>query len=722
MKVKFVLLLIAAALIVLTLNLEAKQRKGKKLGPAKEDEVVHFTVAHPSPNEAELDQFLAELYDPKSQNYQKFVSVEEFTVRFGPKNEHLQKTKEFLREHHLEFISVSKNNILLEAKGKVRDLTNAFNCQIHYYQDNEDGSVFRDTDVPPQIPSWTLAVVGLKNSTYYTRQKFRPLNVPNAHSPSDIHRIYDIPSTYKGNGQTIAVVEYDNFVESDVTSYAQQYGLPTPKVQRIYVNNACNVCCDSTGQNCVSCQCTVAAPTTPGSGQAEVTLDIELALAIAPEATVLVYIAANIFTLSVINQIAVDNKASVVSTSWGLPEDSFIPGSAGELVAESLIYKQWAAQGQSNYVAAGDSGAIVDDPASQPYSTSVGGTTLSVNANGSYLSETTWWDGSSGGGGGISQYWAIPSYQVGVISSSSLGSTKMRNVPDISFDADPNTGYNIYVQGSFQVYGGTSCAAPIWAGFTALVNNYRSVSLNAGRIGFVNPVLYSLGKRSDYNYYFHDIKDGSTNGHYPAVSGYDLATGWGTIKGQALLVGMGGCPQGQYLSNGNCVTAVTSAPVLSGTPRPTLRTNVPTVKATQSPVSTAKPTIKTSSPTIKATQSPVSTAKPTLKTSSPTIKVTAKPTAQTNAPVMQVTAKPTIRTQSPTIKATSKPTVKTNVPTVKITNRPSTNTPTKQVTTKPTFSQTNKPTLRQTNKPSVQPIQPKTSSPTLIEYEYRIVG
>ena len=286
----------------------------------------------------------------------------------------------------------------------------------------------------------------------------------------------------------------------------------------------------------------------------------------------------------------------------------------------------------------------------------------------------------------------------------------MRNVPDVSFDADPNTGYNIYVQGSFQVYGGTSCAAPIWAGFTALVNNYRSVSLNAGRIGFVNPVLYSLGKRSDYNYYFHDIKDGSTNGYYPAVSGYDLATGWGTIKGQALLVGMGGCPQGEYLSNGNCVTTVTSSPILSGisTPRPTLRTNVPTIKATQSPVSTGKPTIKTSPPTIKVT------SKPTAQTSAPVMQVTAKPTIRTQSPTIKVTNEPTVKTNVPTVKATSNPTVKTNVPTVKITNSPITSTPTKQVTAKPT--------LKQTNKPTVQPIQAKTSSPSFTEYEYGVAG
>ena len=512
----------------------------------------------------------------------------------------------------------------------------------------------RIQDEAPQVPSWTLAVVGLRNSTFYSRKPHQFGSVPSPLGPSDIHHVYDIPSTYTGSGQTIAVVEYDNFMDSDVIAYTNHYGMPAPNVQRIYVNHACEVCCDKAGQNCVSCLCTHQAPTTPGSGRPEVTLDIELALAIAPKATILVYIAANIFTLSLINQISIDNKASVVSTSWGLPEDDFFPKATGELAAESLIFKQWAAQGQSNFVAAGDNGAfddyhkpttlMVDDPGSQPFSTSVGGTKLLLQ-NGNYLSESTWWQGTKqgGGGGGVSRYWSIPSYQVGVISPSSLGSNKMRNVPDISFDADPNTGYNIFVKGTFQVYGGTSCAAPIWAGFTALVNEYRSTVLNAGRIGFVNPVLYALGQRPDYNYYFHDIKDGSTNGYYPAVTGYDLATGWGTIKGQALLFGMGGCPKGELLLNGNCIhssgVSLTNAP----TNIPTFQmTNLPTIFPTNKPANPPIQKKKKRNPTRHRRHPPPPTKRPTLPTLRPTNQPTHQPTQQpTHQPTDHPTSKPT---------------------------------------------------------------------------------
>ena len=204
-------------------------------------------------------------------------------------------------------------------------------------------------------------------------------------------------------------------------------------------------------------------------------MDIQLCLGMAPQSTIMVYYTSNTFTLSVINQIAVDNLAGTVSTSWGLPEDSSLFSNyyPGALNAENLIFKQMAAQGQSCFAASGDSGAFADgyylsvvDPASQPYITAVGATTLSYGSGGSYISETTWYNPTSqsvqGSGGGISSQWNIPSYQKsrGVISASSGGSTTMRNIPDVSLDGDPNTGYSIYVAGSWTKTGRSSKFSP----------------------------------------------------------------------------------------------------------------------------------------------------------------------------------------------------------------------------------------------------------------------
>jgi kumamolisin len=210
-----------------------------------------------------------------------------------------------------------------------------------------------------------------------------------------------------------------------------------------------------------------------------------------------------------------------------------------------------AAQGQTIFAAAGDNGAYdngstlsVDDPASQPYVVGAGGTTLRTSgAGGAWASETTWNAGSidaGAGGGGVSQVWTIPSWQTGAITAASAASKTMRNVPDVAMNADPDTGYAIYYRG-WQVYGGTSCSGPIWAGFTALVNEQRAAA-GKSAIGFLNPVIYAIGEGT-YSVYasnFHDIDDGSTNLHYKAVKGYDDATGWGSFQGATLLAKLAG--------------------------------------------------------------------------------------------------------------------------------------------------------------------------------------
>jgi kumamolisin len=279
-----------------------------------------------------------------------------------------------------------------------------------------------------------------------------------------------------------------------------------------------------------------------GQEAAETTLDVELVSAMAPGAKqILVYEAPNSATsvLHLYSKIANDNQAQIVTTSWGGPERY---QNTAFLTSESAILKQMALQGQTVFAAAGDAGAYSDqsslsviDPASQPFVVAVGGTRLYSNG-GSYRSETTWNNGSpsqGAGGGGVSSLWVQPSWQSGVISSATRGSASMRNVPDVALNSDPMTGYAIYYAGRWTNIGGTSAAAPLWAGFTALVNQQREAN-GLRQIGFLNPILYSLGKGSRYSSDFNDIRDGSTNLYYPAVQGYDNATGWGSMNGQGL--------------------------------------------------------------------------------------------------------------------------------------------------------------------------------------------
>ncbi len=168
----------------------------------------------------------------------------------------------------------------------------------------------------------------------------------------------------------------------------------------------------------------------------------------------------------------------------------------------------------------------------------VGGTQLFVNTGETYNHETTWNvnHGVSGGagGGGMSSQWTIPAWQQGVTSTASAGSTSMRNVPDVSLNADQYTGYSVFFQGNWWIYGGTSCAAPLWAAFTARVNQLRAAG-GAAPLGFANPAIYQIARGSRYSADFHDIADGTTNLYYPAVTGYDDATGWGSFNGANLL-------------------------------------------------------------------------------------------------------------------------------------------------------------------------------------------
>ena len=207
-------------------------------------------------------------------------------------------------------------------------------------------------------------------------------------------------------------------------------------------------------------------------------------------------------------------------------------------------------QGQTVIAASGDSGAYddgsrlsVDDPSSQPFVFGVGGTSLYVNTDGSYHSETSWlqWFSKNpislyGGGGGISSVWQIPSWQIPAITGvqGAQSACSMRQVPDVSLNADPETGYAVRFQGQWQIFGGTSAAAPLWAGFISLINQKRA-GLSLNPLGFLSPTFYSLSQSTNYSNLFHDVADGSNNGYYNTYTGYDNSTGLGSFNGSSLI-------------------------------------------------------------------------------------------------------------------------------------------------------------------------------------------
>jgi subtilase family serine protease len=255
-------------------------------------------------------------------------------------------------------------------------------------------------------------------------------------------------------------------------------------------------------------------------------LDIEMAISMAPGLSqVVVYVGSN--DVSIFSRMASDNTSKQLSCSWGWSdnESSLDP-----------IFKEFAAQGQTVFVATGDDGSATPAntvwPADDPYVIAVGGTDLTTNGAGGPWASETGWNGSAGGPSknGI----PIPGYQqlAGVINASNDGSTTLRNIPDVAAEANTNQ-YSCYDGACSGGNGGTSYAAPQWAGFTAMVNQ-QAVANGRATVGFLNPAIYRFGLSPIYDSDFHDIVSGS-NGKYSAVAGYDLVTGWGSFDGPNLI-------------------------------------------------------------------------------------------------------------------------------------------------------------------------------------------
>ena len=540
--------------VVLPGHIPTAAAAAQRLGSVDSHQTLTLALTLPLRNTDQLADLLRGLYDPKDSRFGHYLSPDEFTARFGPTAEDYAAVAEFARAHGLQVTAVHPNRTILEVAGPVQTVEETFGVNLGRYQSTA-GRQFYAPDAEPSVPAALFGrvsgVLGLDSAS--TRHPLyrvrRHALVPLATSaltgpagglaPTGITTAYNLNTVKEtGSGQTLGLFELDGYTSGDITAYEDQFGLPHVLLQNILVG----------GFN---------GKPTATEGPLEVTLDIDMQAALAPNAAkILVYEAPNTDAglIACYNKIASDNLAKEISTSWA---DYETATSAQIVSSENKAFMQMAAQGQSIYAASGDTGSYADganlvvlDPGSQPYMVGVGGTTLSTNTDGSYASETTWNDyGGDGSGGGISMNWAIPSYQAGVVSPASLGSTTMRNVPDVSLDADPASGYDIYASevdpntgasyGWFTI-GGTSAAAPLWAAFTALVNQ-RRVTNGKPILGFANPAIYATAKGSHYGIDFHDIADGSDNDtsdndtYYPAVTGYDDATGWGSFQGANLL-------------------------------------------------------------------------------------------------------------------------------------------------------------------------------------------
>lgn len=500
-----------------TLAGSERQPVGKRVGDQPKDEMIEVSV----------------ILKPKTRAAAPaaggaIVSREEFAAQHGADGADIEKLKEFAKANNLTVSEVSVERRTVKLEGAAADMIRAFDVSLDRYE--HDGRQYRARTgaikVPADLAPSVEAVLGLDDRSQAKphfrireEQAARPAAAaPVSFSPRQVAELYQFPLDVDGKGQTVGILELGGgYHPADLKNYFSSLHIPLPSVVSVSVDKGKNH------------------PTTANSADGEVLLDIEVVGAVAPGAKIVVYFAPNTtagFQDALTTAIHdATNKPSVISISWGGPESSWTVQSMN---AFDSAAQDAAALGVTICAASGDNGSgdgvndgsnHVDFPASSPHILACGGTSLQ-SANGAIKSETVWNNGASGGasGGGFSQQFPLPSWQKSANIKPPSGGG--RGVPDVSGDADPQTGYNVLVDGKSFVIGGTSAVAPLWSGLIALLNQKLGKPM-----GFMQPALYGLPQTDGA---FRDITSGS-NGAFPAATGWDAATGLGSPIGAKLL-------------------------------------------------------------------------------------------------------------------------------------------------------------------------------------------
>ena len=502
------------------------------LAQLPQDKVMSLDLVLPLRDPQGLKRFLSQLYDPASPLFHKFLTVSEFTARFGPTQEDYDSVVAFAKSSGLTVTGGSRDGMEVQVKGSVSAVERAFHVKMATYQRSSGQGTFYAPDREPTVnlPFNLWHVSGLDNFSiphplYVHRNDFAAAHgiAPEAvvsHATtgsgpsasflgSDMRAAYYGGTALTGAGQNIGLLEFLGTDLADLNTYYKNVG---------QTNNVPITLLSTDG---TSTSCTAAA----GCDDTEQTLDMTQALGMAPGLASLVMYIGSTDTAMISAMTTHNPLPTTIGCSWG-----WTPADPSTL---DPFFQRMAAQGQNFFAASGDSSTWSRRnpawPADDPNIVSVGGTDLvTASAGGAWKSETAWVDS----GGGISpDRIAIPAYQklTGVINSSNRGSTTLRNGPDVSANAN-FTFYTCANQTTCQanVFGGTSFAAPMWAGFIALVNQ-QLASQGKSTIGFLNPTIYADNVTSAYSTGFHDITSG-TSGSFSAVTGYDLVTGWGSPK------------------------------------------------------------------------------------------------------------------------------------------------------------------------------------------------
>jgi len=553
----------------------------RPLGPVSASAELHVDVTLKLPNPASLNAFIASLSERRSPNFHHFLRPGQFGQLFGPPMAEVSTVEGMLSSDGLHPGTVTPDRLSIPVTATASELNSAFHVSLVSYRLPSGRTAFT-TLSPPRISSFAASyvegIIGLSDlyppQSNIVRSHVAPaarLSSSAAHpttsGPKPCSAVDSAANTYGtftadqlasyyamtplyslgdlGQGVHVALAEFEPNSPADIAEYQSCYGTQAT------VNYA-----------------TVDPGVGSGAGTGEAALDIENVVGLAPRATIDVYRApdnGDQNTYDVYSAIVNDDRDNVVSTSWGTCE---LDSSPALITEEQVLFAQADSQGQTVFAAAGDAGSTdcfgdvgtthgatpsVDNPASQPFVLGVGGTSAGAN------SETIWNDSGGAGGGGVSTSWCMPAYQdrsgiLGIINSDSqkepnvcTGKTPYgREVPDISADADPDTGYTIYYTGTGTGFsgwgpiGGTSGAAPLWAAIAALIDSSPFCSFYGSNVGGDAGVLpaglYALADTGLYSSALYDATEGNNDftasgysgGLYSATKGYDMASGLGT--------------------------------------------------------------------------------------------------------------------------------------------------------------------------------------------------
>ena len=561
-------------------TIPARARRASDLGQAPLGRMLSAVTLHfnmSSAQQAALSQLIIDQQNPSSPRFHQWLTPAQYGAQFGLSSSDIAKVSAWLAAQGLKVTGVSPSSNFITAAGTVAQVQAALGTSIHTLQLDGEQHISNVTD--PVLPSALLSIVhgvtGLNDLKLKPRVRARTVASPQFTSsisgshfvaPGDFYTIYDVApllsSSINGSGVTIAVMGQTDISLADDAAFRSASGLSAnpPTVRLVGAD-----------------------PGTSTGDIEEAMLDVEWSGAVAPSATILYVNSNDVVGLNSTTQVGslvysiVNNLAPILSISYGACEADW--GQAN-LTTLNSYFQQANVQGQTVVGPAGDSGATdcdyqafqasdglaVDFPASSPFVTAAGGTIYNEGSgtywsasNGTnagsatgYIPEAVWNETSStnglaAGGGGVSSYFSKPAWQVGTGVPSDLS----RDVPDIALSAAAShDGYLYCVQGScvngfrasdqtLSVVGGTSIAAPSFAGILALVEQKTG-----GRLGNANPQIYGLANSTYYNNVFHDITTGNNdspcvqgsqdcpsggNIGYSAGPGYDLTTGWGTI-------------------------------------------------------------------------------------------------------------------------------------------------------------------------------------------------